>query len=362
MRGFSLLSTVLASAVLCHPTALAATYRTVVIFGDTQNLVDGPIDRDGDPLHIPNETNAEEYEYFGRMVQWVLDNAELENIDFVLHVGDAIQHGPPLPLDSGCFAAGECSEDCNCGAYEAVPVEWQRFTTQWNKLDGVVPYAIVRGNHDNRGTGDPENPGYREGFAQHYGAVQMSALPHHHASYPGDDDTAHAWIFRLGSERVLVVGLSHKPSLHQTAWARGILNDPELADLPAIVLSHQFFLGLPIRYDKPTPSWEIVEANVERVPLAVWGHIAPGEIDMVDIRGYETLRIRTNWQGADPKFQSLMNLVRFHEGPSGIDEIEVLAFSPIFGLSSYRGTYLPRRPFSLRRGPPRGQVAAPRPR
>ena len=359
MRGSSLLPTLLASAVLWHSTALAVDYRTVVIFGDTQNLVDGPIDPEGDPLHIANETNADEYEYFGRMVQWVLDNAERENIDFVLHVGDAIQHGPPLPLEPDCFASGECATDCNCDAHELVPVEWQRFSAVWKRLDGVIPYAIVRGNHDNRGTEDPGNPGFREGFAQHYGAEQMSGLPNYLASYPGDEDTAHAWTFDLGSERVLVVGMSHDPSLHQIVWARGILNDPKLADLPAIVLSHQFFLGLPIRYDKPTPSWEIVEANAERVPIAVWGHIAPGEIDVVDIRGYETLRIRTNWQGSDPQYQSLMNLVRFHEGPDGIDEIEVLAFSPIFGLSSYRGTNLARRPFSLRPRRARAGLAAP---
>ena len=182
-------------AALWHSAALgAAEYRTVVIFGDTQDLVDGRLDPEGDPLRIADPGNAQEYEHFGRMVQWVLDHQESENIDFVLHVGDAIQHGPPLPLDAACFDGAEClpSEVCNCSAFDLVPAEWQRFDAQWKRFDSKIPYAIVRGNHDNPGTGDPQHPSHRDGFAQHYGAEQVRGLPHYHASYPGKDDTAHA--------------------------------------------------------------------------------------------------------------------------------------------------------------------------
>ena len=298
---------------------------------------------------IPDESDALEYQNFGRMVQWVLDNRERENIDFVLHVGDAIAHGPPMPLDASCFEGGRCLEaGCNCEAFAAVPVEWARFDAQWRRLDHEVPYAIVRGNHDNTGIGDPESPSFTEGFSQHYGLEQMRGLPSYHASYPGADDTAHVWVFDLGPERVVVIGMSHRPGLKQIVWARGVLSDPELSGLPVIMLAHQFFLGLPIRYDKPTPSWEIVVDNAERIPIAVWGHIAPGKIDVVDIRGHATLRIRTNWQGSPTPIQSRMNLMRFYMGPDSIEQVEVLAFSPIYGFSGAANTRLARQAFTLR--------------
>jgi predicted phosphodiesterase len=328
----------------------AAGYRSVVVFGDTQDLVDGPVPDSGNRLEHRRSGDAEEYAYFVRMIDWVLNNRERENIDFVLHVGDAIQHGPPLPLAAKCVVDGECREidECHCRGFNAVPVEWARFDAQWKRLDGQVPYAIVRGNHDNRGTSDASNPGYRKGFAQHYGTEQVRDLPGYYTSYPGSDDTAHAWMFELGGQPVLVVGMSHRPGLAQVAWARGLLNDPQLARVPAIMLSHQFFLGLPIRYDKPTPQWDVVVDNAQRILMAVWGHIAPGQVAMVDVRGYETLRIRTNWQGSESRLLSLFTVVRFYGGREGVREVEVVAFSPVFGKLSWPQTRLSRRPFTLR--------------
>ncbi|MBW2413638.1 MAG: metallophosphoesterase [Deltaproteobacteria bacterium] len=84
------------SLVLAFAWASAAAaeppYRTVVVFGDTQHLV-----WNGRPS---------DYAKFVVMVDWVIANREAENIDFVLHVGDAIQNGyrTSYPLDPAACA------------------------------------------------------------------------------------------------------------------------------------------------------------------------------------------------------------------------------------------------------------------
>ena len=70
----------LAALVLLQAAASASateSYRTVVIFGDTQRM-------------IRKTTDLPAY-YLRHMVKWVTDHKESENIDFVHHVGDAIQ-------------------------------------------------------------------------------------------------------------------------------------------------------------------------------------------------------------------------------------------------------------------------------
>lgn len=60
-----------------------------------------------------------------------------------------------------------------CCRRALVEVEWKRFDAQWQQLDGVLPYAIVRGNHDTSGRLAEEEGSWplRDpyGFAQHFG-------------------------------------------------------------------------------------------------------------------------------------------------------------------------------------------------
>jgi hypothetical protein len=185
-----------------------------------------------------------------------------------------------------------------------------------------------------------------DGFAQHYGAAALGDLPGYLESYSGGDDTAHAWRFQLGPQSVLVIGLSEFPSAAQIKWAEGVLD--RNAELPTILLAHRFFGGIPVDYQKPLATWKLVERRAHQIFMAVWGHVSPGEVEVVDVNGYEILRIRTNFQMRPPfdlARESIVNLVRFHIGPTGIDSVEVRAFSPLQGYYRNRIITLPRRRF-----------------
>lgn len=326
-------------------------YRTVAVFGDTQDLTTG---------------RAGGEEALAAMVDWVLDHRDAENIDFVLHVGDLVHQGGMLRQDlpSECFRGPRCGGEpphdrraCQCAAWEATPREWERFDAQWRRLDGVVPYAIVRGNHDNRGLGDPDAPGFRRGFAQYFGKQRVAELPGYLESYPGDDDVAHAWRFTLGDLPVLVIGLSWAPSQRQLAWAESLLR--EHPGTSAIVLSHRFFQGIPVDHTRPLPSWtRLVAAHPAQIFMAVAGHVAPGEVALLQREGHPLLRIRTDFQQRARNFdaagQSYLNLLRFYlhpgegDGRDGRDQVEIDAYSPLRGSHPLSRVKMPRRPFELR--------------
>lgn len=60
---------------------------------------------------------------FEDQVRWILEEAKSRNIVFVLHEGDIVEHYDKLS-------------------------EWQVADEMMGRLDGVVPYAVLPGNHD----------------------------------------------------------------------------------------------------------------------------------------------------------------------------------------------------------------------
>lgn len=329
----------------------------MVVFGDTQDLVD-------------TRAKPEVHDGLRVMIDWVLENREAQHIDFVLHVGDAIQRGLSLPLSPECLdPAGRCDVErkwtlrdrqypCGCLVLPVVDEEWRRFNRQWRRLDGQIPYAIVQGNHDNLGVTDPEAQLDRPGFAAHYG-------PSHYRSIPGSGlvgshrdakGLSLAWRFALGERQVLVIGSADTLSPEGVDWARSTLDDHR--GLPVIALAHRFFAGVPPDEAQPRRVWrQLVMRHPDRFALAIWGHVSLGEVRFIELGPDPLLRIRSNWQG-HPSDRTFLNLIRFYPGPEGRDEVEVLAFDPVRGAQSFeegldrraatRGrTWLPRRPLSL---------------
>lgn len=60
--------------------------------------------------------------------QWIVNNKAAENIVFVTHEGDMVEEG-------------------------GIAIQWDRANTAISKLDGIVPYGIAWGNHDQKAKG-----------------------------------------------------------------------------------------------------------------------------------------------------------------------------------------------------------------
>ncbi|MCA1952839.1 MAG: metallophosphoesterase, partial [Hyphomicrobiales bacterium] len=79
---------------------------TIAVFPDTQDYTSNPA-----LAHI-----------FGDMTQWLVDNKDSHNIQFMIHVGDITQNNQPG--------------------------EWNIAEAALRKLDGKIPYSLLPGNHD----------------------------------------------------------------------------------------------------------------------------------------------------------------------------------------------------------------------
>jgi len=98
---------------------LAAGAWTMVVIPDTQSYVDS-----SDNAWLLDE-----------IVQWIIDAREERNIQLVLHEGDIVyQNGITSPSDG----SGDQDSDG----------QWANAAHSLHKLDGILPYVIVPGNHD----------------------------------------------------------------------------------------------------------------------------------------------------------------------------------------------------------------------
>jgi len=185
-------------------------YRSVIIFGDTQSLVS-------------TITEGDRYQDFKNMIDWTIANKYTENIDFVLHTGDAINTGLRMPVNPsectgvpivsesecnthrleeadrarglgckataplGCTTSWQHSRCVSCsGIGDIVDAEWNKFNRAWSRLEPNpsigwegIPYAIVYGDHDNYG---PENEFDRAGYGDFYNIAHFQELENRFAN------------------------------------------------------------------------------------------------------------------------------------------------------------------------------------
>ena len=345
-------------AIGLAPVAYAQVpYRTVVIFGDTQSLV---------------EHNNADYARFRTMVEWVADNVDEENIDFVLHVGDIIQTG------SNCVES-LCSPD---RAVE-IETEWARFNDAWQVLDNAVPpipYAIVRGNHDNKGSIAGPTPGFSDHFGRNrFAGTEALVATCDEATPPivvpsdgpdegpGDsppappclNDVGHVWRFQLGPESILVAGLPDEADKGIQGWFKQIL----LANptTPAILLSHQELEPDPDVQLEPDPDgdwlWStFVEDEGNPTPftpqvfLTAMGHFHRDEKNILEIGGYRVLQVELDYGPAHGTLQAAsIALLRFYFDPLAADQVSGANLFPD-GTGGFQvgGTSLALTPLSLR--------------
>ncbi len=176
-------------------------------------------------------------------IDWLLQ----ERPDFVAHVGDIVQHGD-------------------------VEREWRYAGAQFGRLDGVVPYGLAVGNHDQDPPEDPSEGSttkYRRFFGSNrFAATQFSAL--------FDRGDSHASLVGTGLLVLFIeFGAASDPDLLE--WARGIIADhPER--LVAIVTHH----AVNAENTGLSPDGQAIANNLADLPnlrFVFAGHVHTGELN-----------------------------------------------------------------------------------
>ncbi|MBW2271514.1 MAG: metallophosphoesterase, partial [Deltaproteobacteria bacterium] len=162
-------------------------------------------------------------EIFRSQTRWIRDNRVARNIVFALHEGDITNTNSE-------------SEWANAGSALAL-------------LDGLVPYALATGNHD-----DPSLVGRTRDLARfnaHFPAERLSATPSFGDAFESGkmDNVYH--LFSEGGASFMVLVLEYEPRTRVLEWANRVVSNHPRHNV--ILLTHAYLnhdgrrLGEPLR-------------------------------------------------------------------------------------------------------------------
>lgn len=191
---------------ILHPSHPAPNSWSFVVLPDTQNYLD----------HL---NPGAKVEHFMAQTRWVAENRAQLNIKYVMHLGDITQRN-------------ESSE-------------WIKAQAALSRLDGLVPYSIVGGNHDYGPGGNGQG---RETLMNSYFPFQkMKQNSMIRQIYPSDriDNSAHA--LEAGGRQWVILNLEWAPRDIAVTWASEITNIYGRSNV--ILITHAYLYHDDTRYD-----------------------------------------------------------------------------------------------------------------
>lgn len=233
----------------------------------------------GDTQYITDSANPEK---LALLYDWILNNKEAQNIQFVFGMGDITNH----------------SRDD----------EWPVAMEQLNRLNGVVPYSVVRGNHDTADTfnANLNNETYRSMFDGFY----------------SEDGAQNAYVtFSVGETDFLNITLDYAPSNAVLNWAAGVIQAHP--NHKVIISTHAYLQYDGSLLDESNVAnsgqeiWDKLVSQYPNIFLVLSGHVYATEIgrsQMTGVYGNTVTNIITDGQTHD-----------FKNGPMGF--ISLLHFS-----------------------------------
>ena len=265
---------------------------------------------------------------FTSQTQWIADNKDDLNIAFVLHEGDVTNGN--------------------------VEYDWRNASDSMAVLDGVVPYAIVLGNHDMGPGGDctvRESPLFNRSFP----VSRFASLPTFGDTFEPAllDSSFH--LFSAGGTDWLVMALEYLPRDQVLAWANDVVASHR--DRRVIVLTHSHvypddsllgskashpwdptdfgFASEPGGVNNGVETWDKLVRRHPNVSMVFSGHFtANGGTSLVVGKG----------DGGNRVVQMLANYQNMEEGGSGY--LRLIRCDPanrtvsVETYSPYRNSYL----------------------
>ena len=154
-------------------------------------------------------------EHLKKVYDWILENKEKKNIQYVMGLGDI--------TDSYDKSYDKQNED--------TAAEWAWAYSQISRLDGNIPYSVVRGNHDNETYFDSYfvNESYQNQFND----------PDGYSCFFSEDSVRNAYTkFEVGTEKYLLLLLDDNPTDPVLEWANEVVK--RNPDYRVIINTHTY--------------------------------------------------------------------------------------------------------------------------
>jgi hypothetical protein len=294
---------------------------SIVMMPDTQNMIKA---EDTAPL-------------VDAMTDWIVDNVEALDIEFVTHVGDIV-------------------------AFADRTHEWDRAIEALSVLDGVVPYSIAFGDHEY--VIEEDKGSSTEAYRTHFGADRYASYPWYRGTAP--NGLSHYQVFEAGGREFLHIALEWEPPgpvedpTTPLGWARTVLEAHP--SLPTIITTHAYLWDRPGdegRFHDGAREGYVLEDGVKvfvgssgediyrdlvhpfpQVFMVLGGHYHKrpdgdpelGEYHQVSTNeaGLPVFEMLANYQSWPNGGDGWLRTIRFHPGggDNGLDRIDVRTYSP----------------------------------
>ncbi len=240
---------------------------------------------------------------FRNQTRWLANHAQEENIVFVSHVGDVVDHASDTD-------------------------EWEAADAAMAVLDGVIPYSVLPGNHDFHPLGTHDDS---QNFVEYFGPDRYEDAPWYGGTSPRELN--HYQTFSAGGIDFLHLALEWEPRPSSVRWAQEILD--ENPNKPVILTTHAYLRPSGNRYSSPESSdglssEELFDRLVTVNPqifLVIGGHFA-GEAHEVSYNdaGLPVLEVLADYQSRTNGGNGFMQLLNFRPD---LDRIDVTTYSPL---------------------------------
>ena len=233
----------------------------------------------GDQQNVNNWTDNLHYIY-----DYILDNKDAKKIEYVFNVGDITENSTER--------------------------EWENAMAQFNRLDGVIPYSAVRGNHDSTTT-----------YEGYLGASE--AYKNQFEGFYVEGKVQNSWrTLTVGETDYLIMNLGYAASDAVLNWAGQVVS--RFPDHKVIVTTHGYMsvpsvseeaihygeiVGSPgvfqsarDEYNYGIGIWEKFISRYENIFLVLCGHVDSSVVKVTKstgIHGNKVIQIINNFQWED---------------------------------------------------------------
>lgn len=284
-----------------------------------------------------------------QMLDWIVANKEQLNTQLVLQVGDIV-------YQNGVLLAAQSSGDQNSAQ------QWANAKQAFSKLDGVLPYILVPGNHDFgisnaddrttqftkyfQLTDNPLNDFTQGGILAELGPNANGERTLENAAYE---------YCAPDGRQLLIFALEFGPRQAVVDWADAVAGKPRYRDYTKLLLTHAYLYHDGTRYDWATKGkaqdhnphaysgtnydtndgeelWNELVRKHPNFELVVCGHVAGDMVDYLASAndcGQDVHQMVFNAQFLPQGGQGWLRLLEFE--PDGTT-VHVRTYSPYFAL------------------------------
>jgi len=224
---------------------------------------------------------------FTAQTQWIADNVDALNTVFVTHEGDIVQTWDNT-------------------------TEWERADTSMSLLDGVVPYGVLPGNHDQPTT-------Y---YNQYFPYARYESQPWYGGHYGNTNDNNYQ-LFSAGGDDYVILHIEYAPSSEVITWADSVLET--YVDRKAIITTHSYLDVDGSRTTTGNTIWNDLVVPNDNVYFVLCGHMHDEYTRTDVVNGREVHQLLADYQGYTNGGNGWLRTMRFAPGE---DTVYVETYSP----------------------------------